>query len=275
MSLIDASPSEQSREPDGLRTSTGSNAKELSSQKMNLDQINQQFDQASAEEIVDWAGETFGDGLVMSTSFGIQAAVMLHLVTQVVPDIPVIWIDTGYLPSQTYLFAEQLTERLKLNLKVYQSPISPARMEAIYGKLWEFNDVNAFNQYDQMRKVEPMQRALQELQATAWLAGLRSKQTNFRQSLRRVEPQGNLYKVLPILGWHSKDIYQYLQAHDLPYHPFFDLGYTTVGDWHSSRPVGADDENDRATRFQGLKEECGLHLPQTPEESQSLDSSSL
>lgn len=274
MSLIDASPSEQSREP-GLRTSTGSNQKGSLGKKMDLDQINQQFDQASAEDVVGWAAETFGDGLVMSTSFGIQAAVMLHLVTQVVPDIPVIWIDTGYLPSQTYLFAEKLAERLKLNLKVYQSLISPARMEALYGKLWEFNDVKAFNQYDQMRKVEPMQRALQELQATAWLAGLRSKQTNFRQSLRRVEPQGELYKVLPILNWHSKDIYQYLQAHDLPYHPFFDLGYTTVGDWHSSRPVGAEDENDRATRFQGLKEECGLHLPQTPEESQSLDSSSL
>lgn len=274
MSLIDASPSEQSREP-GLRTSTGSNQKGSLGKKMDLDQINQQFDQASAEDVVGWAAETFGDGLVMSTSFGIQAAVMLHLVTQVVPDIPVIWIDTGYLPSQTYLFAEKLAERLKLNLKVYQSLISPARMEALYGKLWEFNDVKAFNQYDQMRKVEPMQRALQELQATAWLAGLRSKQTNFRQSLRRVEPQGDLYKVLPILNWNSKDIYQYLQAHDLPYHPFFDLGYTTVGDWHSSRPVGAEDENDRATRFQGLKEECGLHLPQTPEESQSLDSSSL
>lgn len=274
MSLIDASPSEQSREP-GLRTSTGSNQKGSLGKKMDLDQINQQFDQASAEDVAGWAAETFGDGLVMSTSFGIQAAVMLHLVTQVVPDIPVIWIDTGYLPSQTYLFAEKLAERLKLNLKVYQSLISPARMEALYGKLWEFNDVKAFNQYDQMRKVEPMQRALQELQATAWLAGLRSKQTNFRQSLRRVEPQGELYKVLPILNWHSKDIYQYLQAHDLPYHPFFDLGYTTVGDWHSSRPVGADDDNDRATRFQGLKEECGLHLPQTPEESQSLDSSSL
>ncbi|QUY40870.1 phosphoadenosine phosphosulfate reductase [Acaryochloris marina S15] len=275
MSLIDASPSEQSREPHGLRTSTGSNQKGSLGKKMDLDQINQKFDQASAEDVVGWAAETFGDGLVMSTSFGIQAAVMLHLVTQVVPDIPVIWIDTGYLPSQTYLFAEKLAERLKLNLKVYQSLISPARMEALYGKLWEFNDVKAFNQYDQMRKVEPMQRALQELQATAWLAGLRSKQTNFRQSLRRVESQGELYKVLPILNWHSKDIYQYLQAHDLPYHPFFDLGYTTVGDWHSSRPVGAEDENDRATRFQGLKEECGLHLPQTPEESQSLDSSSL
>ena len=220
MSLIDASPSEQSREPDGRRTSTGSPAMEPLSQTMDLEQINQQFDQASAEDVVGWAAETFGDGLVMSTSFGIQAAVMLHLVTQVVPDIPVIWIDTGYLPAQTYLFAEELTERLGLNLKVYQSAISPARMEALHGKLWEFNDVKAFNQYDQMRKVEPMQRALQELQAKAWLAGLRSKQTNFRQSLRRVETQGDLYKILPILNWHSKDIYQYLQAYDLPYHPF-------------------------------------------------------
>ncbi|WP_299487561.1 phosphoadenosine phosphosulfate reductase [Acaryochloris sp. IP29b_bin.137] len=275
MSVIDASSAEQSGESNGLHALTGNPLSELTDPKIKLEQINQQFDQAPAEDVVTWADETFGDGLVMSTSFGIQAAVMLHLVTQVIPDIPVIWIDTGYLPAQTYLFAEELTERLKLNLKVYQSVISPARMEALHGKLWEFNDVNAFNQYDQMRKVEPMQRALNELQATAWLAGLRSKQTHFRQSLNRIDIQGERYKVLPILNWHSKDIYQYLQAHDLPYHPFFDLGYTTVGDWHSSRPVGTDDESDRATRFQGLKEECGLHLPQTPEESQSLDSSSL
>ncbi|WP_299414571.1 phosphoadenosine phosphosulfate reductase [Acaryochloris sp. IP29b_bin.148] len=275
MSLIDASPAGQSGKPNSLHASTANHLNNPSDHTLDLEQINQQFDQAAAADVVAWAAETFGDRLVMSTSFGIQAAVMLHLVTQVVPNIPVIWIDTGYLPAQTYLFAEELTARLGLNLKVYQSVLSPARMEALYGKLWEFNDVKAFNQYDQMRKVEPMQRALNELEATAWLAGLRSKQTNFRQSLRRVDTQGDRYKVLPILNWHSRDIYQYLQAHDLPYHPFFDLGYTTVGDWHSSRPVGADDDSDRATRFQGLKEECGLHLPQTPEESQSLDSSSL
>lgn len=280
MPLIDASPSDQSGEPHGLHATKRSDAVEQPvrdslDQKIDLKGVNQQFEQASATELVTWAAATFDDGLVMSTSFGIQAAVMLHLVTQVVPKIPVIWVDTGYLPAQTYLFAEELTKRLSLNLKVYQSPISPARMEALYGKLWEFNDVKAFNQYDQMRKVEPMQRALDNLQATAWLAGLRSKQTSYRQSLQRIDHQSGCYKVLPILSWNSKDIYAYLQAHALPYHPFFDLGYTTVGDWHSSRPVSADDDSDRATRFQGLKEECGLHLPQTPEESQSLDSSSL
>lgn len=242
---------------------------------LDLEAINQQFAQAKSEEIVAWADETFGEGLVMSTSFGIQAAVMLHLVTQVVPNIPIIWVDTGYLPAETYRFAEDLTNRLNLNVKVYQSPISPARMEALYGQLWTLEDVEAFNFYDKMRKVEPMQRALQDLKATAWLAGLRSDQTNHRKSLEFVGRQGSQYKVLPILQWNSKQIYDYLTAYDLPYHPFFDLGYVTVGDWHSSRPLTAEDQSDRDTRFRGLKQECGLHLPLTAGEAKSLDSSTL
>ncbi|MGF1512428.1 MAG: phosphoadenylyl-sulfate reductase [Elainellaceae cyanobacterium] len=215
----------------------------------------------SAEELVQWAAEEFGDGLVMSTSFGIQSAVMLHLVTQVVPNIPIIWVDTGYLPQETYDFADALTQRLKLNLKVYQSPLSPARMEARYGQLWAQKDLEALNQYDQIRKVEPMQRALRELGATAWLAGLRRQQTDHRRSLDRVMRQDGVTKVHPILSWTAQDVYQYLTAHDLPYHPFFDQGYVTVGDWHSSRPLTAEDTGDRSTRFHGLKQECGLHLP--------------
>lgn len=242
---------------------------------IDLDGVNQELSSADAHFIVTWAESTFGDGLVMSTSFGIQAAVMLHLVTQIIPDIPIIWVDTGYLPSETYRFADELTKRLKLNLKVYQSNLSPARMESLYGKLWDQNDVDSLNLYDKMRKVEPMQRALRELKATAWLAGLRSGQTNHRKTLRLVDVQGDRYKVHPILNWNAKDIYEYLTAHDLPYHPFFDLGYVTVGDWHSSRPLMAEDENERNTRFKGLKQECGLHLPMTPEEAQSLDASSL
>ncbi len=243
--------------------------------ELDLEAVNRQLHNEKATELVKWAADTFGDGLVMSTSFGIQAAVMLHLVTQVIPDIPVIWIDTGYLPTETYIFAEKLTQRLQLNLKVYQSPLSPARMEALHGRLWEQNDVDALNRYDYIRKVEPMQRALEELGATAWLAGLRSDQTNHRQTLNRISKQGEIYKIYPILYWNSRDVYQYLTAHDLPYHPYFDLGYVTVGDWHSSRPLSAEDEHERDTRFGGLKQECGLHLPQTPEEAQSLDSSSL
>ncbi len=242
---------------------------------LDLQATNQLLSEANAQNLVEWSATTFGDGLVMSTSFGIQAAVMLHLVTQVVPHIPIIWVDTGYLPAETYRFAEELTNRLHLNLKVYQSPLTPARMEALYGKLWDKKDVDSLNQYDQIRKVEPMQRALLELNATAWLAGLRRDQTDHRRSLEKVELQGNFYKVHPILNWNSRDIYHYLTAHDLPYHPYFDKGYVSVGDWHSSRPMMAEDEGERDGRFHGLKQECGLHLPLSPEAAQSLDSSTL
>lgn len=243
--------------------------------ELNLEAVRQQLVSADASEIVKWAVENFGERLVMSTSFGIQSAVMLHLVTRLVPDIPVIWVDTGYLPPETYRFAEELIERLALNIKVYQSPISPARMEALYGKLWEENSVEALNRYDLIRKVEPMQRALQELKATAWLAGLRRDQTDHRKTMNIVDLQSNIYKILPILSWNSKNVYDYLMAHDLPYHPLFDQGYMTVGDWHSSRPLTLEDSSERDTRFQGLKQECGIHLPQTLAEAKSLDSSSL
>ena len=243
--------------------------------ELDLDAVNQQLTDAKAHQIVQWSAETFGNGLVMSTSFGIQSALMLHLVTCVVPNIPVIWVDTGYLPAETYRFAQELTERLKLNLQVYQSEISPARMEALYGKLWAQDDVEALNLYDQIRKVEPMQRALRELRATGWLAGLRKHQTEHRKTLEIVSEQGEQYKILPILGWNAKEVYQYLTAYNLPYHPYFDQGYVSVGDWHSSRPLTAADADERDTRFRGLKQECGLHLPLTPEEAQSLDSSTL
>lgn len=249
------------------------------SKPVDLKHVNQQLGNhltaKAANPIVEWAAETFGEGLVMSTSFGIQSAVMLHLVTRILPNIPIIWVDTGYLPAETYRFADELTQRLNLNVKVYQSPLSPARMEALYGQLWNQKEVESLNQYDRIRKVEPMQRALRELQATAWLAGLRANQTSYRKTLDVVSQQYGIHKILPILTWSSKDIYDYLQAHDLPYHPLFEQGYVSVGDWHSSRPLTAADADERDTRFHGLKQECGLHLPQTPGEAESLDSSAL
>jgi len=247
----------------------------LSHHDLDLDTINHNLSLANAPDIVAWANQEFSKNLVMSTSFGIQAAVMLHLVTQIIPNIPIIWIDTGYLPKETYVFAQELTDKLNLNLKVYQADISPARMEAIYGKIWENKDLKSLNLYDRIRKVEPMQKALKDLNAKAWLAGLRQNQTEFRQQLNFVNKQGHQYKILPILRWTSKDIYEYLTKYDLPYHPYFDRGYVSVGDWHSSRPLTADDDNERDTRFHGIKQECGLHLPVTVEEAQSLDSSQL
>ncbi len=228
---------------------------------LNLETINQILNGVNSSLSIVWAAETFRDGLIVTTSFGIQSAVTLHLVTQICPDIPVVWIDTGYLPQETYQFAEELTTRLQLNLKVYQSSMSPLRMEAKYGKLWEQNDVESLNLYDRIRKVEPMERALTELKATGWIAGLRRQQTDYRQQLSTVTRQGDRFKVLPILNWTAQDVDNYLKTHNLPYHPLHEQGYVTVGDWHSSRPLTVNDFNERDTRFQGMKQECGLHLP--------------
>jgi phosphoadenosine phosphosulfate reductase len=228
---------------------------------------------STPERIVSWAVETFGDGLVMSTSFGIQSAALLHLATAVRPDLPVVWVDTGYLPAETYRFAEALTGRLDLNLKGVQAELTPARMEALHGRLWESEALADLDRYDRIRKVEPMQRALDELGATAWLAGLRADQTGHRSGLPVIGRHGQRFKIHPILRWSTKDVYGYLKRHGLPLHPLFEQGYATVGDWHSSRPVGADDAHERDTRFGGRKQECGLHLD--ADQAASLDSSGL
>ena len=154
---------------------------------------------ATAQERVNWAADLFGDDLIMTTSFGAQSAAMLHLVTSVLPDIPVVFIDTGYLFPETYRFAAELTERLELNLKKYRSPISAAEQEALHGRLWE-QGADGLKPYNFMNKVEPMDRAIKELGARAWLAGLRRSQGESRASRRVVESQNKMTKIYPTTG---------------------------------------------------------------------------
>ena len=215
----------------------------------------------SAEERIKWAADQFGDTLVLSSSFGAQAAVMLSLATRVIPGIPVILIDTGYLFPETYRFADLLTERLKLNLKVYHAPLSPAWLEARHGRLWEQGE-KGLAAYNQLMKVTPMQQALAELGARAWLAGLRRDQASSREKLPFVGSQDGRVKIHPILDWSDRDVHRYLEKHGLPYHPLWDQGYVSIGDTHTSRPLSAGLTAEQ-TRFFGLKRECGLHESST------------
>jgi phosphoadenosine phosphosulfate reductase len=212
---------------------------------------------ASATERIAWALAQFRGSLVLSTSFGAQAAVMLHLATRLAPDIPVIFIDTGYLFPETYLFADELTKRLRINLKVYRAAESPAWIEARHGKLWE-KGADGLAAYNQIAKVEPMQRALAELGAQAWLAGLRRVQSTSREQLPVVSSQDGRAKILPIVDWTDRDVYRYLTENDLPYHPLWEKGYISIGDVHTTRPLTSELTAEQ-TRFYGLKRECGLH----------------
>lgn len=223
------------------------------------DSFESKFFGLAADELLRWAASEFGDSLAVSTSFGIQSAVTLRLATWVKPGINVIWVDTGYLPEETHEYASVLTRQLDLNLHVYKSPLSPAEMESRYGRLWESNRVEDLDLYDRIRKVEPMQSALDELNVFGWVSGLRSTQTDFRNGLRPVERTDGRYRIYPILEWTNRDIYHFMQDNRLPQHPLFDQGYVTVGDAHSSRPLQVDDADERDTRFRGMKQECGLH----------------
>ena len=231
---------------------------DLPRQDLSLEEESARLEKVSAEERVAWALETYRPKIVLSTSFGAQSAVSLHLVTQVWPEIPVVLVDTGYLFPETYQFADQLAERLKLNLKVYRSPLTPAWQEARFGKLWE-QGLEGIERYNQMNKVEPMQRALRELGARAWITGLRRQQAKSRSELGVLKLQGGLVKVHPIIDWNDRMIGQYLAKHDLPYHPLWEQGYVSIGDVPTTRPLTAE-MTEEETRFFGLKRECGLHI---------------
>ncbi|MEQ9918757.1 phosphoadenylyl-sulfate reductase [Pectobacterium aroidearum] len=219
--------------------------------------VNGELEQLSAQERVSWALENLPGDYVLSSSFGIQAAVSLHLVTQQRPDIPVILTDTGYLFPETYQFIDALTEQLKLNLQVYRAAESAAWQEARYGKLWE-QGVEGIERYNLLNKVEPMNRALSELKAKTWFAGLRREQSGSRGDLPVLAIQRGVFKFLPIIDWDNRTVYQYLKENGLSYHPLWDQGYLSVGDTHTTRKwePGMSEEE---TRFFGLKRECGLH----------------
>ncbi|TFG41488.1 MAG: phosphoadenylyl-sulfate reductase, partial [Chromatiales bacterium] len=210
----------------------------------------------TAEDRVAQALKTLPGQHIVSSSFGAQSAVMLHLVTQQQPGIPVVLIDSGYLFPETYQFVDKLTARLALNLKVYSPERSGAWQEARHGKRWE-QGLDGLEAYNQENKVAPMQRAIEELGVGTWFSGLRRDQTIERAKTPFVERSGDRFKVYPIADWTDRDIFDYLKKHDLPYHPLWEKGYVSIGDVHTTKSL-SDVDSIEETRFFGLKRECGL-----------------
>ncbi len=222
-----------------------------------LAEMNRELAAAPAEQRVAWVLEHFPGRVVLTSSFGAQSAVCLHMVTRQQPDIPVVLVDTGYLFPETYQFIDELSERLSLNLQIYRAELSAAWQEARHGKLWE-QGLEGIERYNTLNKVEPMQRALRELEAAAWISGLRRQQAKSRQNLDVLLWRNGRCKVHPLIDWTDRDVYRYLSQHNLPYHPLWHQGYVSIGDTHTTRRL-LDGMSEEETRFFGLKRECGLH----------------
>ena len=229
--------------------------------KYNLEKFNEELINLSSLEILEWALQRFGNNLAFTTSFGIQSSVLLHLIqsSSLKNEVKIFWIDTGYLPKETYLYANTLINKLSLNITILQSEISPAHMEAMYGKLWESKRVEDINKYHQIRKVEPLDNALKKYSINCWGSGVRAQQTTNRGKMKFIELIRDTLSIRPLLGWSQKDIFYYMKEKNLPQHPLFMQGYSTVGDWHSSSAESSNTKG-RSTRFGGVKQECGLHV---------------
>lgn len=226
-----------------------------------LDAINRDLERMGAQARIAWALQHLPGTHALSTSFGVQSAVTLHLLTQARPDIPVILVDTGYLFPETYRYADQLVELLGLDLRVYRPGIGIAWMEARFGRLWEAGS-DGLRRYNQLRKVEPMQRALRELDVRCWHAGLRRSQSSSRSGIDVLQIKDGRFKFHPIADWTDTDVGAYMLLHDLPEHPLARQGYVSVGDVHTTAPLrpGMDAAQ---TRFFGLRRECGLHFDES------------
>ena len=230
---------------------------EKGSKQFALSKANDCLKERSADARVEWALENLPSVHVLSSSFGAQSAVSLHMITRHKPDIPVILIDTGYLFPETYKFVDELKERLDLNLSVFRAPTSPAWQEARWGQRWT-QGLEGIDEYNRINKVEPMDRALKELQASTWFSGLRRSQADSRKNIEFVVASGERWKVHPIADWNDRDVYHYLKQHKLPYHPLWEKGYVSIGDVHTTKSL-AEAANEEETRFFGLKRECGIH----------------
>lgn len=224
---------------------------------LNLEELNTDFADLNAGQRIAALYEQFGDQAIASTSFGLQAAVMLKLISEHAPSMPVVFVDTGYNFPETYRYIDTLTQQLDINLKFYAPLYSAAQQEARWGKLWEQGS-EGLEQYAKLNKVEPMNRALSELNAKVWLSGLRRSQSKTRANRPFLEQQGQKLKAYPILDWPDVQVEHFIRQNDLPAHPLQSQGYVTMGDWHSTQPIeeGMSAED---TRFGGQKYECGLH----------------
>jgi phosphoadenosine phosphosulfate reductase len=206
------------------------------------------FEGAHPLDILRWAGNEFGDELIVTASFG--DAVLVHLVSVAIPDAEVVLLDTGYLFAETKWFADRLRRDLRLNLHV----IAPR--DDVEVDQWQHDTDGCCA----ARKVEPLQRALAGRRA--WITGLRRADSPNRADtpIVHLDPFRGVTKVNPLATWSDADVAHYSSIELLPEHPLAATGYTSIGCWPCTRPT-SEGEDPRAGRWAGTgKTECGLHV---------------
>ena len=186
------------------------------SRAFDLESINAQLQDHAPRENVEWA-LAHAERPLLSTNFRPLSAVLLHMVTRLKPDIPVIWVDSGYNTVATYRFAEQLIQDLELDMRIYAPRMTAARREALMGGVPGLDDPARLEAFTREVKLEPFERALEELRPDIWITGIRREQTEYRKHLDVASrgPHGTL-RIAPLFRWTEVDLEGYLYDHRLP-----------------------------------------------------------
>ena len=232
---------------------------------MNTDELarlNAVFEGADPLDILHWAAERYLPKLAATSSFQTQSVALLHLISRARPDIPIIFLDTGYHFPETLAYRDQLVEQFGLTLIIAQPTTTPAQIMQQQGKTTPPESIGLYRSDPDLccyiNKVEPMQRALAGLEA--WITGIRRDQTANRATAQPIEqlPDGRV-KINPLVTWSHEDLWTYINRHTLPAHPLFSQGYLSVGCAPCTAPAtpGGDERSGRWVGHQ--KSECGLH----------------
>jgi len=182
-----------------------------------LQRINADLRDKSPQDIIRWA-QTLNRNVFASTSFSPNSAGLLHMVNEAAPELPVVWVDSGYNLADTYKVAEKIIEKLSLNLHIYIPQMTAERRNALMGGIPHPDDDEALHQeFTRQVKLEPFNRAIQDLNGEVWITGIRKEETAFRQSLDIVTKDSRgLLRVAPIFHWSEEQLEDYLEEHELP-----------------------------------------------------------
>jgi phosphoadenosine phosphosulfate reductase len=228
---------------------------------IDVEALNERFESAEPSEVLRWALEDSGlERVAIASAFQAEGTVVIHLATRIRPDVPILFLETGFQFAETLAFKQRLTELLGLNVVDLVGEYSNERQEAEFGpRLYERDPELCC----EINKVRPMFEALRGLDA--WITSVRRDSSPTRADTPIVdryelEPGREIVKVNPMATWTRQQVWRYLKDHDLPHNPLYDLGYASIGCAPCTR-LRFSGEPERAGRWAGIaKWECGIHV---------------
>src|ERR1044072_6310828 len=180
----------------------------------------------SAETVLRWALHEFGPDVALATGFGAEGCVLIRMLSEIDRNARMFYLDTDLLFPEMYELIRKLEARYGVNFEQRTSRLSLAAQAASYGeRLWEREPDFCCR----LRKVEPLREMLSGLRA--WITAIRRDQTPARAGARVVERDRkfDLVKINPLAGWSNRDVWRYINEHDVPYNPLYDVGYRSIG----------------------------------------------